>query len=140
MKREILFKAKRFFKSTEKKDNNRWVYGNLVFFANQYCIQKKTKQNNFTDVKNIYIFQETICQYTGEIDSFGNKLFEGDIVETEYKYTYYLKYENGAYVFYHTNLKEWDGSELKWGGVWRIKELNILFKVIGNINDKKQPL
>ena len=74
--REILFKAKR-------KDNGKWVEGyyqkrydllgneeHLIFHADSYTVWEYAE-----------IDPETLCQFTGRCDRYGNKIWENDIVE-----------------------------------------------------------
>lgn len=72
--REILFRGKRT-------DNGEWVYGNLVRGCDEkyaYIVEFGNKElcRNYINVK-----PDTIGQYTGLIDIYGVKVFEGDIVK-----------------------------------------------------------
>ena len=75
--REILFKAKR-------KDNGKWVEGyyqkrydllgneeHLIFHADSYTVWEYAE-----------IDPETLCQFTGRCDRYGNKIWENDILKT----------------------------------------------------------
>ena len=68
--REILFRAKR-------KDDGKWVYGDLTHVIritpnrDKKCIR----------VGGYDVDESTIGQFTGMLDSNGEKIFEGDIVE-----------------------------------------------------------
>ena len=75
--REILFKAKR-------KDNGKWVDGyyqkrydllgneeHLIFHADSYTVWEYAE-----------IDPETLCQFTGRCDRYGNKIWENDILKT----------------------------------------------------------
>lgn len=68
--REILFRAKR-------KDDGKWVYGDLAHVVritlnrDEKCIR----------VGGYDVDESTIGQFTGMLDSNGEKIFEGDIVE-----------------------------------------------------------
>ena len=58
---------------------------------------------------------------------------------------YVVASENGAYILYHTKLKDIDEKPLKWGLLSvlfesRMKDLLPFFKVIGNIFDNKNLL
>lgn len=76
--REFLFKAKRI-------DNGEWVEG--YYIRDQYHIGGKDiifyrkDSDRFTVYTNI-IDIETLCQFTGLCDKYGNKIWENDIVKT----------------------------------------------------------
>lgn len=90
--REKLFKAK-------AKDNGEWVEGYYAMMgkgenAKHYIIQNgaipalfKNEEDNmyFNDVE---IDPETVCQYIGQIDKKGNKIWENDIVQYEFEATF----------------------------------------------------
>lgn len=85
--REIIFRGKR-------KDNGEWIYGDLVcgdMICSQiedvedalgtYCGQ--TPYVGFVDVVG-----DTVGQFTGFTDMNGNKIFEGDIIQSRYNRSY----------------------------------------------------
>lgn len=87
MNREILFKAKR-------KDNNEWVYGYLVEYADyntiyingshpktSYIFPMDERSQLKSLEKRIEVIPETVCQYISSDDKNGKKIFENDIVE-----------------------------------------------------------
>lgn len=70
--REILFKAKRI-------DNGKWVEGYVVrkhglCFIYSIVNSESCRQNNYE------IVPETLCQFTGLCDRYGNKIWENDIL------------------------------------------------------------
>ena len=83
MKREILFKAKR-------SDTGEWIEG---FYGvkggctdiETHVIMVSTLQSNVTIpffyFEDINVDPETVCQFTGQTDKNGVKVFEGDIVK-----------------------------------------------------------
>lgn len=82
--REILFKAK-------SKSGNDWVEGYYAKLGidehiEHYIIQNMALTKLFDDWKknmqfiDVEIIPETLCQYTGMKDRYGNKIWENDIV------------------------------------------------------------
>ena len=88
--REILFKAKRT-------DNGEWVEGYVVRKHGLYFIYDIV--NSESCRQNIYeIDPETLCQFTGLYDRYGNKIWENDILKTwsdEYAQVKFGFYDTG---------------------------------------------
>ena len=83
MSKQILFRAQARKKEGRLELNKKhvpidWVYGNVVHqnsnkkFADIY---PQTSEN-----EKISVYADTICQYTGKNDRYGDKIFENDIL------------------------------------------------------------
>ena len=86
MNREILFRAKSI-------ENGAWIYGSL--FKCPCCDDVEISDHNTVDFHRKDVDPDTIGQYIGLCDMYGNKIFEGDIVrcgEFVYEVTYSFKY------------------------------------------------
>ena len=135
--REILFKGKR-------KDNGQWVercykkiydfLGNeehLIFNADSYKVWEYAE-----------IIPETLCQFTGLYDRYGNKIWENDILKT-----WSDEYAQVKFGFYNTgftigNYNQGFYAEFSEDSCYR-NELGYWCKksyVIGNIFDNKELL
>lgn len=77
MKREILFKAKRV-------DNGEWIEGfprYLTEYAKDFCEVDGIQCGKTRECYDVH--PETVCQFTGLLDKNGNKIFDGDKLESE---------------------------------------------------------
>lgn len=99
--REILFKAKR-------KDGGKWIEGyyqkrydllgneeHLIFHADSYTVWEYAE-----------IGPETLCQFTGLCDRYGNKIWENDILKT-----WYDKYAQVKFGLYNTGFASGDYNQ-----------------------------
>ena len=129
MSREILFKAKRI-------KDRKWIEGFPVkkygaWFIYDAKNADTCRQNNYVAVKG------TICEYTGEMDQDGKRIFEGDILEAHLDERHpedithvEVAFENGAWMikekgFEAARFESGEGKE---------------WKVIGNIFDSPELL
>ena len=90
--KEIEYRAKR-------KDNNEWVYGNLIIDEDRYYICLQVNDHIKRDDYEVYMVEvipATVGQYTGLKDKKGVKIYEGDIFEVinsyEEKFIVYVEY------------------------------------------------
>ena len=74
--REILFTGKRV-------DNGEWVGGFYVFVPEHYKPEMSRKSYIVSINNGLYfeVVPETVGQYTGTDDKYGDKIFEGSIVQ-----------------------------------------------------------
>lgn len=98
--REILFKAKRI-------DNGEWIEGSLIDLDidSGYCyIVPPYKKASILPIiflitdRMKLVVPETICQFTGLCDRYGNKIWENDILKTwsdEYAQVKFGFYDTG---------------------------------------------
>lgn len=132
--REILFRGK-------SRGTNKWVFGDFVTDA---CgISHEEYLNEYGDIGHImtYVIPETVGQYTGLTDKKGKKIFEGDILESEFtkmpylvcfgEYTYSDEYGDGQDVCGWYN-------EDECGCVTALGCSNDWATVIGNIHDNPE--
>lgn len=137
--REILFRAKRII-------SGEWVFGGIMMTfhpnfphksevdfwegkGNCYCI--------CTNNSDIFVEQETIGQYTGVKDKNGVRVFEGDIVRTQFGRFVRIEYRTleGFVGFDMTAIES--EHERPWSSTaWRSGNI----EVVGNIHDGSELL
>ena len=87
--REILFKAKR-------KDDAKWVEGYFAIICEKTVIIEKESEKYYSidNEKNsrgnqiIEINPETLCQFTGQTDKSGKRIWENDIIKYHFGESY----------------------------------------------------
>lgn len=117
MSREILFRAK-------TKATKEWAYGH---YAKQYDVPQIYDNNGHECV-----YEDTLCQYTGLTDKDGNKIFEGDIVETMS-----IQEAYGTDKFY-VRFVQGNFYACLGGTVWTLRGCAESVKVVGNIYDNPE--
>ena len=83
---EILFRAKSI-------ENGAWIYGSLC--NDPYRMEAEICDHDYVFLPRKDVDPDTVGQYIGLCDMYGNKIFEGDIVrcgEFVYEVTYSFKY------------------------------------------------
>jgi uncharacterized phage protein (TIGR01671 family) len=118
MNREIYFRGKH---------NNKWVYGYLLKDVNDNKFYISVSTDQFYQVKN-----NTIGQYTGLKDKNGIKVYEGDIVMFDYKWT--KSNETGVVTWNKDNASFQIKGHIPSSSM---KHLNQM-KVIGNIYENEE--
>jgi uncharacterized phage protein (TIGR01671 family) len=75
MKREILFRGKEI-------KTGKWLFGDLAQEPAMIIPTKIPEELGWEDIFNDFdVDPDTVCQYIGQTDRDGVKIFEGDIVE-----------------------------------------------------------
>ena len=123
MNREILFRGK-----NEK--IKKWIYGSLLEFLNGDCYICKFPDFfdvDKTDALDMYaVNPETIGQYTGVKDMFGEKVFEGDYIYCDADEEIgIVKFDEGEFVCVYGDVIDEN----------RFADIIVCSHVIGNIHD-----
>lgn len=124
--KQILFRGKRV-------DNDEWVYGFLVEALN--CVTDKNETFIIEQDATYFTYGEFACavevkpetvgQFTGLCDKNGNKIFEGDIVESPHGTQGFIEWQNAECAFLVNIGDDWQTMD------------DCPYKVVGNIYDNK---
>lgn len=68
-------------------DNGEWVYGYVDATMYKDIVVIHTETGTFG------VNPDTVGQYTGIVDSEGNRIFEGDIIQGEMEYKHLIRYD-----------------------------------------------
>jgi uncharacterized phage protein (TIGR01671 family) len=134
MNKEILFRGKRI-------DNGEWVYGNLIASdaANEAFETIIIPDGDFMYLTEpdcdlgfetwYKVKPDTVCQYTGFVDTHNHKIFENDIIYRSSRYDHgdvcKVIFQDGEYL----------GEDILTGSTCTMKILRKEWEIINNIFD-----
>ena len=129
--REILFRGK-------QKDNDEWIEGYLyITQRGQYEISRYSKSYDCERYTSVVI-PSTVGQYTGLTDKNGNKIFEGDIIDTPDRLVKVVWFAGNAQFDLHFIRFKDDITITNFKGI-HMRDLKE-YEVIGNIHDNSELL
>ena len=113
-----------------------WRYGNLII--------NEDGSNGITDGAKSYgysiltseVIPETVGQYTGLKDKNGVEIYEGDVMNWDSHWGWYVGYENGAFRRIPLN----DIQRMNWRHHTLQQEGLDTWEIIGNIHDNPEHL
>ena len=129
--REVLFRGKRT-------DNGELVYGSLIqrnIWGHIFPVIR-AEDIGYGNFKEWEVIPETVGQYTGLDDKNGVKIFEGDILDKQFYWGWYVKFEEGAFRKVPLNLVQRINWEHRVATQYDSKD----WEVIGNIHDNAELL
>ena len=85
-----------------------------------------------------------LMQYTGRKDKNGKEIYEGSIISHSFGH-WFVGFENGCFVLYHTNIKDYRGDYKKWGNLSRLfdpdmADIYAIVEVVGSISENPELL
>ena len=140
----ILFRGKGLIRPGHYR-SGRWTTGYYVKFTYESGEEEHQIINPFYGVNGVYMAKcvvdpETISQYTGFVDKYGNKIFEGDILKSTYPdepYEDVVAYEE---VFWKNGWYQADFGDRERSDDLMQNFLSRYSEVVGNIWDNPELL
>lgn len=133
MKREILFRG--------KAKNGTWSQGFLIENQGRTFICQGHPENLYY----VEVNQETIGQYIGLSDINGNKIFDGDILDSmtgKYSnngYSFICKWEGADPYLFYQGMCYGPGETNNWMNKYPLTEKNVCdLRIVGNIYDNPE--
>ena len=102
---------------------NKWVFGSLILNKDSAHIYPIATNTNYN------VIPETVGEFTGLHDKYGNKIFEGDIIKNTLglERIFYVVFNLGSFIGVYPNHKNYNYNLTCWANP------NPHIEVIGNI-------
>lgn len=135
MMREITFRGKTV-------DRDKWVYGSLIALDNDCCfiVPRIDRASTLSKLDLMRLEMEAVSpgsigQYTGVKDKNGVRVFEGDIVRTQFGRLVRIEYRTlEGFVGFDMTAIEWKHERPFSSTAWRSENI----EVVGNIHDNAE--